>query len=100
MRHLRSGEARLRTTDVITNRRAHSSSSSVLGSDALLASVRLAARGDSGAEGGDASGSRGATSENTGLYLREEQRREAGCSGPNAAAHFHHGLLVPWIRDF
>jgi transcriptional regulator with XRE-family HTH domain len=31
-------------------------------------------------ETGDAPGSQGATTENIGQYLREEQRREAGCS--------------------
>ena len=46
-----------------------------------------------GTEGGDAPVSQGATSENTGLYLNEEQRREAGCSAGRMQRHFHHGLL-------
>ncbi len=44
-------------------------------------------------ETGDAPGSQGATSENIGQYLSEEQRSEAGRSAGRMPSDFHHGLL-------
>ena len=51
-----------------------------------------------GTEGGDAPGSPGVRSENTGLYLSDEQRREAGCSAGRMQRDLHHGLLEPQDR--
>jgi hypothetical protein len=45
-------------------------------------------------EGGEAPAPPGATTENTGLYLKEEQRRAAGCIAGRMQRHFHHGLLA------
>jgi len=39
-------------------------------------------------EGGDAPGWQGATTENTGAYLREEQRRQTGCSAGRMQQEF------------
>ena len=46
-----------------------------------------------GTETGDAPGWQGARSENTGQYLNDEQRRQAGCSAGRMQRDFHHGLL-------
>jgi hypothetical protein len=44
-------------------------------------------------EGAEAPRRQGATTENTGLYLREEQRSRRGCIGGRMQPAFHHGLL-------
>jgi hypothetical protein len=49
-------------------------------------------------EGGDAPGWQGATSENTGEYLNEEQRSQTGCSAGRMQLEFHHGLLAPVVK--
>jgi hypothetical protein len=45
-------------------------------------------------ETGEAPAWQGATSENIGQYLSEEQRREPGCTAFRMQRHFHHGLLT------
>ena len=49
-------------------------------------------------ETGEAPRSPGATTENTGQYLREEQRRERGCIARRMQPAFHHGLLSSFRR--
>ena len=49
-------------------------------------------------ESGDAPGWQGATTENTGEYLREEQRRQAGCSAARMQMELLHGLFKPETR--
>ena len=45
-------------------------------------------------ETGDAPGWQGATKENPGTYVTEEQRSQAGCSAGRMPLDFHHGLLA------
>jgi len=45
-------------------------------------------------EGGDAPAMRGATTEHTGQYVREEQRRSAGCSAGRMPSYFAIAALV------
>ena len=44
-------------------------------------------------ETGEAPRGQGATTENTGLYLKEEQRSPRGCIARRMQPDFHHGLL-------
>ena len=47
-----------------------------------------------GTETGEAPGWQGATRENTGLYVTEEQCWRAGCLAGRMQRDFHHGLLA------
>jgi len=49
-------------------------------------------------ESGDAPGWQGATTENTGEYLRKEQRSQAGCSAARMQMELRHGLFKPETR--
>jgi len=66
------------------------------GAGAVVNDVRLAARGETprGTESGDPPGPQGATREQTGLFVTEEQRRGAGWSAARMQRGFHHGLLA------
>ena len=53
------------------------------------------AKGRRRSEGAEAPRRQGATTENTELYLKEEQRSRRGCIGGRMQPAFHHGLLGP-----
>ena len=48
-------------------------------------------------EGGEAPGWQGATTENTGVYLREELRSQRGCIAGRMQPALHHGLLAKTV---
>ena len=49
-------------------------------------------------ETGEAPRQQGATTENIGQYLREEQRSQRGCIAGRMQPDFYHGLLGGWGR--
>jgi hypothetical protein len=63
----------------------------VRGGRALQSVVKLWRR----TETGEAPRGQGATTKNTGQYLREEQRRPRGCIARRMQPEFHHGLFSP-----
>ena len=48
-------------------------------------------------EGAEAPRRQGATTENTGQYLRKKQRSRRGCIGGRMQPAFHHGLLGGFV---